>query len=63
MRPLNLISPSLLPLPPAVLPHALQVLLLPMLAPRSYTAEDVVELHTHGGGLCAQRVLQVCAFF
>lgn len=37
-----------------------EVLLLPMLEPRSYTAEDVVELHTHGGGLCAQRVLHAC---
>ena len=37
-----------------------QVLLLPMLEPRSYTAEDVVELHTHGGGLCARRVLERC---
>ena len=26
-----------------------EVLLLPMLKPRSYTAEDVVEIHTHGG--------------
>lgn len=38
----------------------LQVLLLVMLGPRSYTAEDVVEIHTHGGGICAQRVLQRC---
>lgn len=37
-----------------------EVLLLPMLAPRSYTREDLVELHTHGGGVCAQRVLQLC---
>lgn len=29
-----------------------------MLAPRSYTSEDVIELHCHGGGVCAQRVLQ-----
>ena len=35
-----------------------EVLLLPMLAPRSYTAEDVVEIHCHGGGVCARRVLQ-----
>ncbi|PNG85714.1 tRNA modification GTPase MnmE, partial [Tetrabaena socialis] len=34
------------------------VLLLVMLAPRSYTAEDVVELHCHGGGVCAGRVLR-----
>jgi len=37
----------------------LQVLLLCMRAPRSYTCEDVVELHVHGGGVCASRVLQV----
>lgn len=29
-----------------------------MLKPKSYTREDVLELHTHGGGLCAQRVLR-----
>lgn len=37
----------------------MQVLLLAMLEPRSYTAEDVIEIHTHGGGISAQRVLQV----
>ncbi|KAK9844355.1 hypothetical protein WJX74_001232 [Apatococcus lobatus] len=37
-----------------------EVLMLPMLAPRSYTAENVVELHTHGGGVCAKAVLQRC---
>lgn len=31
-----------------------------MLAPRSYTREDVLELHTHGGGVCAARALQAC---
>lgn len=31
-----------------------------MLSPRSYTREDVIEIHTHGGGLCAQRVLTAC---
>ena len=35
-----------------------EVLLLPMLKPRSYTAEDVVEIHTHGGSVCAARVLE-----
>jgi tRNA modification GTPase len=34
-----------------------EVLALAMRAPRSYTAEDVVELHAHGGGVCAGRVL------
>ncbi|KAK9918470.1 hypothetical protein WJX75_004296 [Coccomyxa subellipsoidea] len=37
-----------------------EVLLLAMLAPRSYTREDVVELHTHGGSVCASRALQAC---
>ncbi|CAL8463932.1 g3467 [Coccomyxa elongata] len=41
--------------------HALdEVLVLAMLAPRSYTREDVIELHTHGGGVCAARALQAC---
>lgn len=45
----------------AALPRVcrVQVLLLAMLEPRSYTAEDVIEIHTHGGGISAQRVLQV----
>ena len=34
-----------------------EVLVLPMLAPRSYTTEDVVEIHCHGGSVCVQRVL------
>ena len=34
-----------------------EVLVLPMLAPRSYTTEDVVEIHCHGGTVCVQRVL------
>eukprot|EP00884_Botryococcus_braunii_P011543 jgi/Botrbrau1/2038/Bobra.0047s0018.3 len=37
-----------------------EVLLLVMLKPRSYTREDVVEIHTHGGGVSALRVLQAC---
>jgi len=37
-----------------------EVLVLVMLGPRSFTAEDVVEIHTHGGGVCAQRVIQSC---
>lgn len=37
-----------------------EVLVLVMLGPRSYTAENVVEIHTHGGGICASRVLQCC---
>ncbi|MEW5313204.1 MAG: hypothetical protein WDW38_004790 [Sanguina aurantia] len=35
-----------------------EVLLICMRAPRSYTAEDVIELHCHGGGVCAERVLR-----
>lgn len=31
-----------------------------MLGPRSFTAEDVVEIHTHGGGVCAARVIDAC---
>ena len=35
-----------------------RVLVLPMLAPRSYTGEDVVELHCHGGRLVPERALR-----
>jgi tRNA modification GTPase len=35
-------------------------LLLLMLAPRSYTREDVVEFHCHGGMMAVQQVLQLC---
>lgn len=37
-----------------------EILLLPMLRPRSYTCEDVIEMHCHGGGVSAQRVLDLC---
>lgn len=37
-----------------------EVLLLLMLAPRSYTREDVVEFHCHGGIIAVQQVLQLC---
>lgn len=37
-----------------------EALLLIMQAPRSYTREDVVELHCHGGIIAVQKVLQVC---
>ncbi|KAG0618756.1 hypothetical protein M758_4G089900 [Ceratodon purpureus] len=37
-----------------------EVLVVPMLAPRSYTREDVVELQCHGGDVCVRRVLQLC---
>ena len=32
------------------------LLLLLMQAPRSFTGEDVVEVHCHGGLICVQRV-------
>jgi len=38
----------------------LKVLVVPMLAPRSYTREDVVELQCHGNDLCLRRVLRAC---
>lgn len=37
-----------------------EALLLIMLAPRSFTKEDVVELHCHGGIIPVQKVLQLC---
>jgi tRNA modification GTPase len=37
-----------------------ECLLLPMSAPRSYTREDVVEFHCHGGMIAVQQVLQGC---
>ena len=36
------------------------VLLLFMRGPRSFTGEDVVEIHCHGGSLITRRVLEVC---
>ena len=35
------------------------VLLLPMLGQRSYTGEETVEIHCHGGSLVTRRVLEV----
>ncbi|KAH7652716.1 tRNA modification GTPase MnmE protein [Dioscorea alata] len=37
-----------------------EVLAVPMLAPRSYTREDVVELQCHGSDVCLRRVLRAC---
>lgn len=37
-----------------------EALLLVMGSPRSYTREDVVEFHCHGGIMAVQRVLQLC---
>ncbi len=36
-----------------------EALLLLMQAPRSFTGEDVVEVHCHGGLICVQRVLDL----
>lgn len=37
-----------------------EALLLLMRSPRSYTREDVVEFHCHGGLMAVQQVLQLC---
>jgi len=37
--------------------HLDEVLVLLMLAPRSFTAEDVVEIHCHGGVMAVQQVM------
>ncbi|KAH0920353.1 hypothetical protein HID58_028013 [Brassica napus] len=37
-----------------------EVLAVPMLAPRSYTREDVIELQCHGSEVCLRRVLRAC---
>ncbi|KAM3101463.1 tRNA uridine-5-carboxymethylaminomethyl(34) synthesis GTPase MnmE [Phormidesmis sp. 146-12] len=37
-----------------------EALLLLMFAPRSYTREDVIEFHCHGGIMAVQQVLQLC---
>ncbi len=37
-----------------------EALLLIMAAPRSYTREDVVEIHSHGGIILVQQILQLC---
>ncbi|KAL5579045.1 hypothetical protein UlMin_011487 [Ulmus minor] len=37
-----------------------EVLVVPMLAPRSYTREDVVELQCHESEVCLNRVLRAC---
>ena len=36
-----------------------EVLLLVMISPRSYTGEDTVEIHCHGGSLVTRKVLEV----
>ena len=37
-----------------------QVLCLVFKSPHSYTAEDVVEIHCHGGRVSVQRILSAC---
>lgn len=37
-----------------------ECLLLPMVAPRSYTKENVVEIHCHGGIIPVQQILNLC---
>ncbi|MBC6473646.1 MAG: tRNA uridine-5-carboxymethylaminomethyl(34) synthesis GTPase MnmE [Hormoscilla sp. GM102CHS1] len=37
-----------------------EALLLIMKAPRSYTREDIIEFHCHGGMIVVQQVLQLC---
>ncbi|AFY69567.1 tRNA modification GTPase trmE [Thalassoporum mexicanum PCC 7367] len=37
-----------------------ECLLLIMQAPRSYTREDVIELHCHGGAIAVQQILNLC---
>jgi len=39
--------------------HIDDVLILPMLGRRSYTGEDTVEIHCHGGALITRRVLDI----
>jgi tRNA modification GTPase len=37
-----------------------EVLLLPFKAPRSYTGEDVIEIHCHGGDILSHKILDLC---
>lgn len=37
-----------------------EVLLLPFKAPRSYTGEDVIEIHCHGGDVLSHKILDLC---
>ena len=39
-----------------------EVLVLIMRAPRSYTREDVVEIHCHGGAVPLKRILELTEF-
>eukprot|EP00210_Caulerpa_lentillifera_P008119 g7753.t1 len=37
-----------------------EVLCLVFLSPKSYTGEDVIEIHCHRGSACAQRIMTFC---
>ena len=37
-----------------------QVMLSVMRAPRTYTAEDIIEINSHGGPLVARNILSLC---
>lgn len=37
-----------------------EVLLLPFKGPRSYTGEDVIEIHCHGGDVLSHKILDLC---
>ncbi len=37
-----------------------EVLVLAFKAPRSYTGEDIIEIHSHGGPYITQRILEIC---
>jgi len=39
-----------------------EAMLVLMRSPRSYTREDVLEIHCHGGYLVVHRVLQLCSW-
>lgn len=36
-----------------------QVIIIPFKKPRSFTGEDVIEIHSHGGFLCVNKVLEI----
>jgi tRNA modification GTPase len=40
-----------------------EVLMLMFRAPRSYTGEDVVEIHCHGGEIIPQKIVELCCCF
>lgn len=36
-----------------------QVIIIPFKAPKSFTGEDVIEIHSHGGYICVTRILEL----